>query len=482
MNEFLRSDPVITISTSTKDKCAIGIIRITGFTDLNEFTDLFGIKSSKIKPRYSHFIKLRDKNKNLLDEGILVFYNAPNSYTGENLLELQLHGNPINLEMIVRYFLKEFGLKRAVPGEFTYRAYKNKKLTLSQVEGLDLVLNSSSAIGIKSGLSTLNGELHSKYLKLKDCYYMLASALELSIDFSEDVGEEYAKEKLNSSFNDLKNLVANLYSQSKGTLNTLTAPTILLVGKTNAGKSTLFNNLLGEDRAIVSDIEGTTRDFISEYIYIQDNPFRVVDSAGLRDTKNTIEAEGIERTKKLDEKSFVSIYVCNPFIEDINDFSNLVSNYQIIVFTNSDVKDFNKQIEPFIRYVSQQTCFISSKFGPIEPVTDNNIGPIGPESIHNNGPIGPLMDFGPMGPLLKHINNRYLEHVSENAISIDRHKNVIFRINSILSNFDTDCDFNDLGVFSHNIRELKAPIEELIGIVSPDDILGNIFSNFCIGK
>lgn len=504
MNDFLRTDPVITISTSTKDKCAIGIIRITGFSNVSEFSKTIRSKHSVLKARYSYLVKLVDRSENLLDEGILIYYEAPHSYTGENVIELQLHGNPINLEIIVRHFLAEYDLKLAVPGEFTYRAYKNKKLTLSQVEGLDQVLNSSSAIGIRSGLSTLNGELHNKYIDLRDKFYKFASAIELSIDFSDDVGEEYADEMLKSSFINLKNIIYALKQQSTGSLNTLTAPMISLIGMTNAGKSTLFNKLLGNERSIVSNIEGTTRDFISEYIYINNNPFRLVDTAGLRTSTDAIELEGIKRTKVLESDSYVKVYVCNPFIETKKNFNNIISNFDYIIFTNSDLPDFNKVVIDFHRASNGICSFKTSKNGPIEPLNISyngpiepestssngpiepentaNIGPIEPSNINSNGPIGPTKSFGPMGPLEHAINIKYLEDFSESMISIERHKAVIERLFSLVNDIDISCDISDLGLISHKSRALRSPIEELIGVVSPDSILNNIFSNFCIGK
>ncbi|MCR9203318.1 MAG: 50S ribosome-binding GTPase, partial [Halobacteriovoraceae bacterium] len=256
--------PIVAISTSTSSKAALGIIRVSGFGSLDWLLELTGKPSKKkIQPRYAYFSKFKNDKGDLLDEGLFTYFEGPKSFTGENLVEFSLHGNPLLLNSFCEYLQSKFGFSYAKPGEFSFRALKNKKLNMTQVEGLDLILNANSSFGLRAGSQGLSNELYKSYLNLRNEFLEIRSCIELLIDFAEDVGEEEIHQKLDRHRNEFRKYIENLKSRTKGNLSHLLTPQISLVGATNAGKSTLFNKLLKRDRAIVSDVHGTTRDFIS---------------------------------------------------------------------------------------------------------------------------------------------------------------------------------------------------------------------------
>jgi len=483
--EFLYSDdPIIACSSGGQSNTAIAIIRLSGFSDISLFNKFFNIDLTTIKSRFAYFCKIIDKDE-IVDEIIFTYFQGPNSYNGENILELSVHGNVFNIEKIINLFVLNSNFRQANPGEFTYRALKNKKLSLFQVEGLDLLLNASSPFSLKQGFSLLSGKLQESYTSLYNSFLNHKSSVELSIDFYEDIGEEQSQIQLKDSLSLLMNSIENLKRRINRDSINLVSPDITLVGLPNAGKSSLFNKLLSEDRAIVSNIAGTTRDFISEKIRIGDTYFNLTDTAGVRESESIIESEGIRRALNLINKSFYKILVINPFEFNKDFFEELQGiNFDLILFSHSDRDGFEANVDITKDLIKEY--FIIN--GPIEPT---NFGPIG---ANNNGSIGPKT-IGSIGASLINsrndvtkcienlVNSKYLDVSSKEPIIIERHIDLINRISLLSRNYDRLVSSeDDISIISSELNIVGYCISELIGIVSPDDVLHNIFDNFCIGK
>jgi len=535
---FLYDDkPIVACSTGTVTNTAIGLIRLCGFKDLLELQNFFSLDLNKVKTRYAHMTNIIS-GESVLDNVVLTYYKGPNSYNGENILELAVHGNQINIRKIIELFVNSNVFRHAKEGEFTYRALKNKKLSLSQVEGLDLLLNANSSLMLNQGIQTMQGELHKQYLKLHEHFLKLRAAVELSIDFSEDVGEEQTNELLKNNTNSLADLISSLKSRTLGDSSSLTAPTIVLVGQTNAGKSSLFNKMLKNNRSIVSNQAGTTRDYVSENVYISGVNYRFVDTAGIRETVDQIEQIGIERSFDVLKSSFFKILVVNPLQTDFSDFSTLSDEtiFDLAIVThkeelnNFDLKAFTRRLPQhkkilFLDLVNDNSeyifnenvnsgpigagesdCLESNKSGPIGAKNSGSIEPekSGPIGAVKSGPIEPIKTgptgadhisavSGPIGAIEQKINylevvysvvsSKYSKLAEENPILIDRHRQVISEISDKFTRFQLVMDqTSDIAIISSELNILGHAISELIGIISPDDVLNSIFSNFCIGK
>ena len=542
MNFYTDELPIVACSTGTTSNTAIAVIRLSGFKKLSDLQKFFSFNLDKTENRKSHLTNIIF-NDQVFDNGLMVFFPEGQSYTGENVLELSVHGNQLNIQRILNLFIKEGGLRSAHPGEFTYRALKNKKLSLSQVEGLDMLLNANSSLMLSQGLDILQGDLHAQYLALYDSYLKLKAAVEISIDFSEDVGVEETQKLFQTSFDKFFKLISALKTRTEGNVSALLSPEIVLVGQTNAGKSSLFNILLKHDRSIVSNIAGTTRDYVSEVIHLDGTNFKLVDTAGIRESNDVIENIGIDRAMGILSRAFYKILIVNPFetnaeylkkFEDIefdflvishsdnDDFSARVSlvNFSKIKtkmlakasFKNSDsgsieplelsgpmgplLMNFgpmegppgphpnfeqNAPIEPLLENLGPIEP-LSKNLGPIEPLLEK-LGPIGPNS-QNTGSIEPLKTSGPIEPVLKtQITEKFNKLTANNPILLERHRDVINKIHLESINFSNNIKgIDDVAILSSELNILGHSLTELIGIVSPDDVLNSIFSNFCIGK
>ncbi|WP_127715480.1 tRNA modification GTPase [Halobacteriovorax sp. HLS] len=492
--------PIIACSTGMVSNSAIGLIRISGFDNLISLQEFFSFDLKKVKARYNHFSKLLF-NSCVLDEVVFSYYPGPNSYNGENILEISVHGNQLNISKIISVFIDNTNIRAAREGEFSYRALKNGKLSLSQVEGLDLLLNASSSYMLEQGLDILQGDLYLKYKDLHSSFLKVKSSIEIGIDFSEDVGEETCATLLNEALDEFSVIINQLHSRISSNLSELSSPSVSLVGKTNAGKSSLFNLLLNSDRSIVSDIEGTTRDYVSEYINMHGNNFRVIDTAGLRSTTDSIEQIGIKKALDIHSSSFFKILVINP-LDNIQESLNILgdNNFDLVIFSHADKKldiDFSlyEEILQSAEY-SINTCLSSdnrdyiligpmgadSKFGSIEPV--NKVGPMG--AISKFGPIEPVGN-GPIEPLSRYISSlivdKFTKLTADKPLLIDRHRQKVNEIYLSFKDFqDISINNTDIAILSSEINILGSKVSELVGIISPDDVLNNIFSNFCIGK
>lgn len=484
--KFLYDDkPIIACSTGTTTNTAIAVIRLSGFEELFTLQKFFSFDLAKIKPRYSHITNIKS-DTSVIDNCLLVFFPKHASFTGENVLELSVHGNQLNVQNIINFFLKDSIFRAAFPGEFSYRALKNNKLTLSQVEGLDLLLNASSNLMLSQGLDILQGDLHSQYLSLHNSFLKLKAALELTIDFSEDVGEDESRALFEKNFSDFQKKISSLYARTQGNVSSLLNPDIVLFGQTNAGKSSLFNLLLKHDRSIVSNIAGTTRDYVSENIFIDGTNYNLIDTAGVRESNDPIEQIGISRAMLKVEKSFYKILLINPLEFNLNALDALSSHhFDLIIFTHASSENFTQKL------TTLNLCSVTSDFafyadfltGSIGPL--NSLGPMGPQIKFDAGSIGP--DFfkgGSIEPLVKKfISSKFTSFSSKSPILLERHRDCINKIYSQSTSFDNNIkSLADVAIVSSEINLIGNSLSELIGIVTADDVLNSIFANFCIGK
>ena len=526
MNFYTDELPIVACSTGTTSNTAIAVIRLSGFKKLSDLQKFFSFNLDKTENRKSHLTNIIF-NDQVFDNGLMVFFPEGQSYTGENVLELSVHGNQLNIQRILNLFIKEGGLRSAHPGEFTYRALKNKKLSLSQVEGLDMLLNANSSLMLSQGLDILQGDLHAQYLALYDSYLKLKAAVEISIDFSEDVGVEETQKLFQTSFDKFFKLISALKTRTEGNVSALLSPEIVLVGQTNAGKSSLFNILLKHDRSIVSNIAGTTRDYVSEVIHLDGTNFKLVDTAGIRESNDVIENIGIDRAMGILSRAFYKILIVNPFetnAEYLKKFEDI--EFDFLVISHSDNDDFSARVSlvNFSKIKTKMLAKASFKnsdsgsieplelsgpmgpllmnsapiepllvnLGPIEPLSKNTgpiepplktTGPIEPLS-KNTAPIEPLKTSGPIEPVLKtQITEKFNKLTANNPILLERHRDVINKIYLGSVNFSNNIKgIDDVAILSSELNILGHSLTELIGIVSPDDVLNSIFSNFCIGK
>lgn len=471
MDFFLDEQAIVACSTSLASSSAIALIRISGFVNIVDLQDFFSFDLSKVQARKSHLSSIL-YNGSKLDECLLVFFPGPKSYTGENILELSVHGNPLSVQLILDAFCSSKKMRLAREGEFTYRALINKKMNLSQVEGLDLILNAQSAQVFSQGLSLMHGELHTEYLKLHSVFLLLKASVELSIDFLEDIGEDQAEKQLQFHLAQFHNLISSLHARTQSSSSDLLNPSIVLVGQVNAGKSSLFNALLKNKRSIVSPVAGTTRDFITEYTLIKGINFKLVDTAGLRITQDPIEHEGIERALGIFQHAFFRVLVINPFDTNDLDFEPLFTHFKkeeldLIVLTHSDCLFFEEAWAKHSSLFPVSVPKLKVAFGPIEPasfICDTGSG-------------------GSIEPLLNLALNKFIHFYQQNPILIERHRDVINKIF-----LQTKClldllnSTSDIAIIASQINTISTALEELIGVVSTHEVLDSIFSRFCIGK
>lgn len=506
MNYLYDNLPIIACSTGSNGNSAISVIRLSGENFLPYINKFFSIDIESIKHRYAYVCDLVD-NESTLDNVVITFFKGPNSYNGEDILEISVHGNQLNVNRVISLFTDKSSFRLAKEGEFTYRALQNKKLTLSQVEGLDLLLNANSSLMLSQGLDTLQGSLHKSYLKLHNLFLKVKASVEISIDFFEDVGEEIADKNLKESLISFKLHLENLNYRVQGNVESLMSPSVVLVGQTNAGKSSFFNEVLRDGRSIVSSIAGTTRDYISESFCINNTNFRLIDTAGVRDSDDQIEQIGIERTLRLMDEAFYSILVINPFETDIRGFERLYNkSFDLLILTHSDKDGFDNAVSLLgkLPAFSKVIALSLEARGSIGARKADLSGPIGANIINSDGSIGPVVNeksnefalesvlnkislnngaVSSVNDFMQDVSEKYLDITNKNPILIDRHRSAIKKIYNIFNEFESIIsDVDDIAIISSELNIIGHEISELIGIISVDEVLSSIFNNFCIGK
>jgi len=402
------------------------------------------------------FGEIKDEN-NIIDEVLVSVFRNPNSYTGENSVEISCHGSLFIQQKILNLLLKS-GAVLAQPGEFTQRAFLNGKMDLSQAEAVADLISSSSAASHRVAMQQMRGGFSNDLGELRNRLKHFITLVELELDFSEEDVEFADRKELKDLIDEIKTHIKNLMDSFElGNVIKNGIP-VAIVGEPNVGKSTLLNVLLNEDKAIVSDIAGTTRDTIEDVISVKGILFRFIDTAGIRQTEDTVESLGIERTmQKIDNAEIILALIdandkkANEKIQNIKDRAE--DKKIIVVINKSDEKNTTSQIT---KNCTLPVVEISAKY-------KNNI-----EDLNN--------------ALAKAVN---YSSVKENDIIITntRHfealKNALISTERVASGLDQNISGDFL---AQDIREILQYIGDITGKFTPDEVLGNIFGSFCIGK
>lgn len=418
---------------------ALAIVRLSGDGVIKTLANVFSNKEKLLNAKTNTLLHghLIDKDGKLIDEVVLSVYRKGHGYTSEEAIEINMHGS---LALINKLFitLEELGIRKALPGEFTYRAFMHKRLDLSQAEAVEEIISAKSLKGAEDALSRLSGGLSKIVKEIKDELIDIISSLEVQLDYAEDEIIEdwvYPEDEVDSIIRRLDDLIgtydsSRLYSQGAK---------IVLAGKTNAGKSSFFNALLKENRAIVSEIEGTTRDYIEAECVIRSIPCRLFDTAGLRSTNEEIEKEGIVRSKKLIEDADLVLYIT----DGSDDVLPPEDERTIIIYSKLDKKRKGKALE-----------FSSLTGEGIKEVLDEVEKRLTKKSGGSDGPI----------TIESEREKNDLAECRENLMLTKKNKELSVDLMSLL--------------FQSALKSL----DSLIGEVSSDEILDRLFSKFCLGK
>jgi len=456
MNYFNSKDTICAISTGGSIS-AIAVIRISGVNAIEITNSIF---SKDILNATSHTIHYGNiiYSEEIIDEVLVSIFRDNKSYTGEESVEISCHGS-IYIQNKITQILINKGCRSATAGEFTMRAFKNGKLDLSQAESVADLISSESKAAHQTALNNLRGGFSNKLEKLRQQLIDFASLIELELDFSEE-DVEFADRKQFDSLLKKIHLELKMLVDSFNSGNVLkNGVSVAIAGKPNAGKSSLLNTLLKEDKAIVSEIPGTTRDSIEDSININGIKFRFIDTAGLRETKDVIESKGIIKTKEKIRNSQFLIFLFDINDTTIDEIENTLKDFErkdlkiILVRNKTDlkIKNFDLQKKLMDRDVLE-ICAID--FKSVSVLKDKLFKEI---NIHNSSNNVVLS------------NSRHLEALNKalkaiNEVQIGLKKNL------------------SVDLLSIDIKRSIEHIGEITGEITNDEILGNIFSKFCIGK
>ena len=445
------------IAPATGPDGAIGIIRGSGknifeickkiFVPINAFENP--------TPNTAHLLKIIDENNNIIDKAVVLFYISPKSFTGENMVEIFLHNSPFIIKKTLHLFVKN-GARIASNGEFSFRAYINGKIDLIQAEAINELIKSETEKQHRIAINHLEGRLSSKLNLIRSKIIELLAEIEVRIDDSyeetENLDQKIYLEKINNIINEIANL-RDTYHNARFIKNGIK---VSIVGLPNSGKSSLLNRILGYERAITSEIPGTTRDTIEESIIINGIKFIFTDTAGIREkTDDIIEEEGIKRTIDSIKKSDVII-----FLKDIS--NDKTANEEIIYKKIID----NKKTNSILFEV-----YSKSDLKPQRKI-DENILKISSKTGQN---IDKLI------LRLAKIKEDIFDNIYDEIIVSERHYKCLDECIKELSEIKK-LNINEYEIIAEHIRGSLSSLEEIIGKTTPDDVLKTIFSNFCVGK
>ena len=412
---------------------AIAVIRVSGDKSFDAVSSICAVRCKEVAPNTVHYTHLKDGSE-IVDECMVSIFRAPHSYTGEDAVEISCHGSQYIINKVLELLVQN-GCRMAGPGEYTMRAYLNGKMDLSQAEAVADLIASTNKATHRLAMNQLRGGISSELSQLRDQLLKLTSLLELELDFSDHEDLEFAdRSELHELAKNIDNRVTQL-AESFQTGNALkNGIPVAIVGAPNVGKSTLLNALLGEERAIVSDIQGTTRDAIEDTMLLNGITFRFIDTAGIRHTDDQIENLGIERSKAAAHRARIILLMTEPGVP----------------YPTLETRDDQTVIR-----IENKTASFQAKFGIGLDALKHQLVEAAPKTSESNVII---------------TNARHYDAL------VRAHQAIQRVINGLQQQLSGD-------LLSEDLRQALDILSEITGgQITPNEVLGNIFKNFCVGK
>ena len=459
-NQFMEWDDTIVAVATPPGVGAIGVIRLSGKKSFDIVNHLFPSKNIKLQPSHTLHVGYISHNGKLLDEVVVALFKGPRSYTGEDVVEISCHGSPYIHQQVLDACVQT-GARLAKPGEFTQRAFLNGKLDLSQAEAVADLIASNTSASHKTAINNIRGRFSEALKNLREQLIKFSALIELELDFSQEDVEFVDRSQL-------KNLVAEAMQHTKNLIQSFklgnvikNGVTVAIIGKPNAGKSTLLNALLNEDRAIVSEIPGTTRDTIEEVVNIDGILFRLIDTAGIRNhSQDIIESFGIEKSLQKMKQADIVLYLFDANEMNADELKIVASDMQ-----DQDIK----------------CLFVGNKIDK-----DNELDLRKKFALTE----GPIFISAKNGLHLQVLNERMIDLILKDTVSTEnvivtnaRHYHALLQVNEALEDVMQGLENKIPGdLLSLDIRRSLQYLGEITGEITNEDQLDYIFSKFCIGK
>jgi tRNA modification GTPase len=441
------SDETIAAIATPVGRGGIGVVRVSGTFVAPIAQALLG---GVPKARYASYRDFKDSQGETIDQGIALYFPAPNSFTGEDVLELQGHGGVVVMDRLLQTIL-EYGARLARPGEFSERAFLNGKIDLTQAEAIADLIDSASVQAARCALRSLQGEFSTHIHSLVDALIWLRTYIEAGIDFVDEEIDLLADGLVINKINELQHAVARVLDKAQQGYLLREGLRVVLVGEPNVGKSSLLNSLSGRDSAIVTPIAGTTRDVIHEHIQLDGIPLHITDTAGLRETEDVVEQEGIRRTRiALQEADIVILLLDDRYDNDVPQQALLAEmpTPPVIIRNKIDLSGHEAGIN------AQGVVYLSAKTG------------------------------AGVAELKQHLKDKVGVHdYSEGTfIARRRHLDALHRAQQALNNAEIRTLAYQNELLAEELRLAQQALGEITGEFTADDLLGKIFSTFCVGK
>jgi tRNA modification GTPase len=454
---MINTDTIAAIATAT-GRSGVGIVRVSGPKAKSVAEQLL---STKLQPRHAHYCDFTSNKGEVLDQGIALFFPGPHSFTGEDVLELQGHGGPVILDLLLRE-ISQLGVRLARPGEFSERAFLNDKLDLAQAEAIADLIDATSEQAARNALHSLQGAFSKRINEMVEALIHLRIYVEASIDFPEEEIDFLSDGKVARDLDEIVNKLTAVFKEAHQGVLVRDGMRVVIAGRPNAGKSSLLNALSGRESAIVTSIEGTTRDVLREHIHIDGMPLHIIDTAGLRESPDEVEQIGIARAWQEIQQADRVLLLVDSRQSTLNDPHEIWPEFVDKLQDRSKITLVRNKID----LSNEQPGLFNTSAG--------------------NSYIGISAATGAgIDDLKQHLKNimGFSETGEGGFTARRRHLDALERADKCLASGKAQLQGYAAGeLLAEDLRQAQNTLSEITGEFTPDDLLGRIFSSFCIGK